>query len=353
MRRNATNLIPGMSLLGRGNGLFVPPAENSVLSLTDAERLNLPLSTPVGQRVSVTDSFQLSGGTTVDGFYPPTGTTNGRPYYNLSGSGSTSDALSSVYWDTVGWNILDSNGDAIFYAAEDVEFPWLVSVWVGTPPLPTLTNPVLQELQAPSSVLSAGFVGGSGTSAAIGLYVCSTPGSPHETYALLGAIGAARIYVNNEIEIPQWEIRGESEEQYYKAPLTDYPWDAVWEPNGGGVEPAPTVTAVTQGELDAGLDLTLAGTTAARGAYPVFSTLTGFKSYKNVTGEYYVGTEANETDLTNSPAPSGASQFYYTGTSLAAFPWQEDPMLVGSDGASPVPLIQRNDIAARANWVPI
>jgi hypothetical protein len=90
-------------------------------------------------------SVLVSGAGTAEanGTYTPRGTENGKTYYNLMGE-ADNPARSAIAWDgTTNWVILDSTGGNLYFASEDIEFPWLASAWEGNdgdPPSPTVTE---------------------------------------------------------------------------------------------------------------------------------------------------------------------------------------------------------------------
>jgi len=88
-----------------------------------------------------------AGSEQVNGTYVESGTFTGRPQYLLNGGGPDD----RIFWGDIsdGWTII--NDGVAFYAtsdgealAEDVEFPWLATVWTiqgweGELPVPTVT----------------------------------------------------------------------------------------------------------------------------------------------------------------------------------------------------------------------
>jgi hypothetical protein len=90
-------------------------------------------------------SIQVTGAGTAaaNGTYTLTGTSNGKNYYNKSG---TTTFVSSVWWDGGAWGIYNSIGQDLYYSsgADDVATPDLVPTWglgsaPGSNPVPTVT----------------------------------------------------------------------------------------------------------------------------------------------------------------------------------------------------------------------
>lgn len=82
-----------------------------------------------------------AGSIAVNGNYTARGTSSGKPYYNLE---TYPDNISqySIYWDGVNWIITDIT-DSVYYAAESVATPDLVTTWIqdtGLAPVPTVTS---------------------------------------------------------------------------------------------------------------------------------------------------------------------------------------------------------------------
>lgn len=82
---------------------------------------------------------QGAGESSVNGVYTERGSLSNRPYYNLSGESTDQDFSSIIY--TSSWNIIDENGDVVYGAASNSQYPWLqnYSPVVGSPPAPTVT----------------------------------------------------------------------------------------------------------------------------------------------------------------------------------------------------------------------
>lgn len=109
-----------------------------VLGLTNAEKLELPIDTPVGTQVRVMDGFILSGAGP-NGLWVQDGTMNGRPTY-----ASAEPSGSIFYWDMVRWVLTVENDGGITQAADgSEEYPWLAS-WSSI----NLQEHPIQELQS-------------------------------------------------------------------------------------------------------------------------------------------------------------------------------------------------------------
>lgn len=92
-------------------------------------------------------SVMVSGAGTaaVNGLYTPRGVVQGKTYYTLEGF-ADSDVSRSIAWDEVSvrWVITAANTDPMYFAMEDVEFPWNVTqrfeVDSGDEPAPAVSQ---------------------------------------------------------------------------------------------------------------------------------------------------------------------------------------------------------------------
>ena len=263
-----------MLLLGAGSG-GGPFLAYAVLTVTNAEKLSLPLSTPVGQLVTVTD------------------------------------------WEAAG-----------------------------------LSGPN-QQLQAPSTAITACFVSGCGSTDVIGIYTQNGTNNSKPYYNILGQGDSVTDYaiVNDG---SKWQItNGAGEARYESADNPALPASATWvRVPGFGTDPAPTVTSVTQGELDAGVLVSGAGTATSNGVFAglpngglFVDSIVPSVSDSGLTLQwaaiYGVGSifDASIGDTT------------YNAIGSVAFPWQLAWSVLAGD--SPTPSVQRDDIAAEANWLTI
>lgn len=328
-------------------GTFVANAISSspVTPVTNAQKLSLPVATPVGTQVSVTDSFTIEGcGTPVcDGFYYPIGTMSGRPQYQQLGG--TVDQ--QVFWDGAQWNIQGLALELEFTGAEDVAFPWLVGTWTessGTLPVP-ITNPVMQQLAAPSASVTAYSVLGGGSPEYNGIYTVRGTSAGKPYYNLLGKSNDSASFAIGWDGINWYIADNASGIAYQGTGVAIATPDLVplWlntddNPINTGLAPSPTVSAVTQGELDAGVLVTGAGTVAANGAQTVSGNAVGFTKYGTVSnGVMFGGSDWDVVgdDLIYRAAP-------------AAFPWN---LTYSPDDADPpAPTVVRDDVASESNW---
>lgn len=87
-----------------------------------------------------------AGSGAANGTYTERGTHNGKPFYNPEGQ-LTSETSFFLNWSsgegiTSGW-VLFNDGDELYRANEEVDFPWLATTWLvadGATPAPTVTE---------------------------------------------------------------------------------------------------------------------------------------------------------------------------------------------------------------------
>lgn len=97
------------------------------------------------------DSATVSGAGTAaaNGVYTVRGTANGKPYYNLVGQ-ADNVAQSSIWWNSVQWTITSAFATDLYFATDDVAFPWLVPGWTadnGSNPTPTVAHTTLSAVE--------------------------------------------------------------------------------------------------------------------------------------------------------------------------------------------------------------
>ena len=82
-----------------------------------------------------------AGTTAVNGVYTYRGINNGKPYYNLDGS-NTSTTLAVIVWSGSAWNMISSGGVTRYTSSSSVDYPWDAtwSVSAGALPVPTVAE---------------------------------------------------------------------------------------------------------------------------------------------------------------------------------------------------------------------
>lgn len=129
-----------------------PPPAPDIQTLTNAQKLSLSPSTPVGTVVHVSDGFVVSGSgsTAINGVLYVAAVEAGHTFYRKAGTNNAFGGQDQFYDDS-GW-VIDSGGVALFTSTETGNNPWDVTTWTvssGTLPAPTLTHPAVQTLAAP------------------------------------------------------------------------------------------------------------------------------------------------------------------------------------------------------------
>ena len=278
-------------------------------------------------------------------FIPLPGGIGGKSAYYWLGGDFNGD-VGEIYWNDTDlvWSII-SNADTTTYytSADDVAEPWLVSAWTpqnGATGAPTVTA----QIQYP-----AVFVSGAGTPETNGIYTArgnftDTDSVTRPYYKIFGssdAIGDGPtllgILHTSGTTFRQWILSDDNAGLYYASDQdAAFPWlPLTWREADIGTAPAPTLTPVTQGELDAGVAVAGAGEPGANGTYPRDNNA---RSYGNVLP----GGGGDGTWVV-----TGDNGGYYAAGPVS-FPWQAT--YTPDDGAPPAPTVSRNDVAAEANW---
>jgi hypothetical protein len=328
---------------------------DTVQELLNSQKLSLPANTPLGTRVKVTDGFVVSGTGAPDGFYAPGPTVNGRTSY-VWPSGIDGDGNGQCFWTGIHWLIQNASQSE---SGDDVAAPWLVAIWGD---LFTLTHPAVQELTAPSTAQGGVFVSG-GTQD--GIYVVSVAVSPlngRNYYLILGTANIDDTHLNwtglNTINdtlghgpsSPGWLVSNTNTGDYYYYSLSDTATPDLasnWK-NANDDSPASiTVSNVTQGELDAGMLVSGAGTEAVNGSFVNRNTILSARpSYGHVANPAIL-IKANDLDDVDVIDINGSTP-YATNEAALFFPW------IGTwttdTGTPPAPTVTRDDVASEANW---
>lgn len=79
-----------------------------------------------------------AGTSTVNGIYTYRGLNNGKPYYNLDGS-NTSTTLAAIVWSGSAWNMLSSGGVTRYTSSSTLDYPWEGTWGVATASAPAPT----------------------------------------------------------------------------------------------------------------------------------------------------------------------------------------------------------------------
>lgn len=314
--------------------------------------LSLPSDTPVGTQVNVTDAFQFSGAVGGSaGFYYPYGTDSGKVKYQLAGGLPDQDR---TQWDSaeVAWLVVN-NGELHFFSTDDVEFPWLVTTWQASSGsgTPTTINPVLQELQTPSTAQGGVFATGAGDAAFSGIYTVRGTSNTKPFYNLLNqgdepGVSGIDWRALGGILGTGWAITDDSGTiGYYSVDAVATPDLATTWISLTASNPAPTVTSITQGELAAGISLAGAGSSQMNG--PQLASPDGVRNRYDWTPNFNTSVwDIGTWFLNNTDSVSGIG---YSIPSEVAFPWQA-PSFSVEDGTPPAPSVDRNDVAAVLNW---
>lgn len=333
------------------------PVPDDVLSLLNVQKLSLPLNTPLATQVAVSDGFYVSGaGTPVyDGAWFPNGDTSfGAPVYQRA------DGFALIRKvDDLGPLVWSMSGD--HYSSNETDFPWQAN-WSGDGI--TLTHPAIQKLNTPNITIVAAYVSGAGPTFEAGIHTDRGTVNGKSYYNLLGvADGDNSIselvwrlgYDNgNDPPFDCWQIIDSNGVIIYVSPDdVAKPWQATFVVNPDiGSSPAPTVTSVTQGELDAGLLLSSGGVTEMNGVWTNRGIIQGFPGYNQVGSPTTPSTPGvlliywdNDVYVFSDPL---AVTRYDQGNGVA-FPWQ-GTMQTGDPGNLPLPTVLRDDVATEANW---
>lgn len=246
-------------------------ASASVLSLTNAEKLSLSTSTPVGTKVQVTDGFVVSNYFSYSVFLIPIGIQNGKTLYSTTdwqevinqGSGGI-----AIFYDGRGWNVGNleqgPNGITDVYLPDgDEDYPWQVIVPEN---YPIITHPAVQELASPGS--KSILVNGAGTNAANGIYTkrgsTDIDGILRNYYVKIGSqdYTESDAISWNGSQWSIWDTDGNIGSYYFSSDDVDSPVDAVWETTNGD-DPPPTLSI----NPNVAVFVSGAGTIEANGIY--------------------------------------------------------------------------------------
>ncbi len=307
-----------------------------VLDVTNVEKLSLDPATPIGQIVRVSDGFVVSGfGDARDGFYfllvgidPPPDPNVFIKAYPYTGDGTDTRAYSDGTWhignDALGYDDATSSGGT--------------NPWDKTYSGLTLVNPVVQELNAPSTAQGGVFVAGGTID---GGYSKRGTINSRDYFNLLGAPD------NNGFSQCDWEPSGvkgagwyffdaDSNPIYYSLSDVATPDLATNWKNASDDSPASiTVTSVTEGELAAGI--IIPGATAV-----INGNTNGRRAYISIHGGETNGITSWDPALNHG---DGVWICTFTPGEInfgnVAFPWQGTPV---SDTTI------RDDVASESNW---
>jgi hypothetical protein len=318
------------------------PTHVSILDVLNDEKLALT-GISVGQQVRVSDGFVVSGHSVAaaNGFYFYYTATTYLKSLPFLDDGSDFRA----HHDGTSWFIGSDNDGTVSAANGNETYPWEAD-WSGVGI--TLTHPALQQLAAASTTV-AGVVVLGGTQDGIFLihYAIGIPpfDRDNDSYLLLGNTDFRLRWTSS-----MWLLDDIDDNHYYYS-LSDVATPDLalnWKNAADDTPASITVATVTQGELDAGVTVAGAGTSAANGAYDVRNSYDGRQHY-NFVGQ--------PTDFDARSILNGAGFWvvndtegsaYYIATSGSAFPWGQT-FDVGA-GDPPAPTVTRNDIASEANW---
>jgi hypothetical protein len=332
----------------------------SILDVTNAEKLQLATSTPIGQKVRVSDGFYVSGtGSELDGFYVkfPTQFNEFDQYVQPGGrEGNDNNGPSLALIRGSGgdlWQFIGTDGDWHIASDEAVE-PWNVTTWTPRSgySAPTLTHPAVQELKAASTSQTAVFVSGAGTRETNGIYTMRGVNDGKPYFVLLGAEDDLGVPIFSRTNIIYWDAGGATwlmigSDNGAGSPYTStddvaFPWLATWVVTDGDA-PVPTLTPIFQGELDAGVTVAGAGTNSDNGTYLVTGAENGIPIYQKSALQisFFDGGLWLSTD--------GGFPVDYAGDATPKLPWQSSWSV--NDGAAPAPIVSRDDVASEANWI--
>lgn len=286
------------------------------------------------------EAVQIIGAGTeaANGYYTKRGTFNGRPYYNLIGTPNATAAY-AVSWSGSDWKIFKDDGNNQYGSTDDVAYPWLVTTWSqngGDTPVPTTAH-----IASKNALTTCAFVSGAGTTAANGIYTerpaLGEPVAGRKVYNLLGQPDDLANYAIFPGTITKWTITDSGGSILYtstdnvNSPWLVTTWVAVAVPR----EALPVVVSKTQGELDAGVLVTGAGTPNADDVYLLTGNRAGRSSYSGIA---FLGVlQHDPTWQVSGTDPQSPDD--------TAFPWEAS----FNDSAT----VAENPIASESNWEPL
>ncbi len=329
--------------------------------VAESGALPLPTTTnPVTQELQSPASAQggvfVSGGT-VDGIYSITGTDNSKAHYTLLGQ-APDIGFSDIDWNGSQWVITNfPDGDPTYYSISDVATPDLVVAnnVVFTIDFSHLTMPVAfgnltvgqtglgdllvinDSATTPPNAAVDLVTGNANTSnAAIAVEMAGGVSTKQQIINAIVAASGGKITDLGSLKISVAPI-DHNLEPYSFTSMTGSGITTVnngWKNSSDDTAAPITTTNVTQGELDAGVTVSGAGTTSANDKYPISGSNLGKEKYTGLAhaldlqwnGTAWKINNANPTGATNSAIPSGS-----------AF----------NDSAT----VARNNVAAEGNWI--
>lgn len=316
----------------RANHLPPEPEPEPDTSITNAEKLSLPVATAVGTQVSVSDGF-VSSSPTHDqiGFFVNKGQTqNGKPIYGyVFNPGYGGFSWSYRYTGTI-WAFYQDD-DAQDFALDEVEVesPWLAD-W-GSFPYP-LTHPALQQFNAASTAQGGVFVAG-GTQDGVYTTAGIDGGFGRMNFGLLGqdtVVGAIDPYaIGWNGDESRWQIMSDSGMLYYSLSDVATPDLASDWKNASDDTPASiTVTSLSAGDLVAGFKISTV-------TYIVDGAVNGRNKYSDVLGVavavVWDPAEVKWRYFDDGPSVNIAN---------VAFPWVGTPEVT----------VDKSNVAAEENW---
>lgn len=225
--------FPSIATFRTGASFPVASASTPPPDVTNAQKLSLSPSTPVGTKVSVSDGVFVSGAgyERVNTLFITDGMSNGKPYYETA---NNSDDNSNVQlaWLSAddlsdgsglpGWQFYDVTTDNVYLSHDDVAFPWLVTTWInanaGVDPKPILTHPAIQQLMAPSAAQSGVFVLGATGDASFANSIWENSNDPRngkDSFIVLGQVDESSSFLSYESAsspVPGgWTLRNSAE----------------------------------------------------------------------------------------------------------------------------------------------
>jgi hypothetical protein len=360
------------------------------LTLTNIQKLSLPANTPVGTDAIIIDAIRVPAFLDDNplAIYRPLGTENGKNSYKRFpaqiNTDDGTDLNARIYYSTGdnawGWSF----GGNDQFAATGNEATPIEADWSPVAP-EFITNPVLQELSAASVAVAGYFVSGANAGSGEGIYTTrgtSTADYPesdsegrHYYVTIANNVGTPDADVSSLVWNFTSAVGGGPPQGIQKWVLYDSSGFAIvyslsdvatpdlasnWK-NASDNSPASiTVTSVTQGKLDAGAQVTGAGTSSYNGPYSNRG-ISGSKAwfFYNKVGEattdpddvppaHCIARDEDEWIINGVVGVSG----YATEDDPNPywFPF-DDPVYVLQSGSAPAPVVTRNDICAEANWI--